>query len=128
MKNLFTLSLIVLLSNFSLTAQNLIEGGISNENGKSLTATITLENEQKAQFSKMIQTDEDGYFMIDDLANGNYQLIVEHSAYKTITIDNFEFPRDSDQILGLTMENLENTEITIARNIPENNTSIAVHK
>jgi len=71
MKNLFTLLLIGLLSNLTLTAQNMIEGGISTDTGENvIAAKVTLENEQDAQLSKSIQVDEDGYFMVEDLADG----------------------------------------------------------
>lgn len=126
MKNLITLLLIGLIGNFSLTAQNTIEGGINNESGEVLTATtITLENEQDVRLNKTIQTDEYGYFIMDDLADGQYRLVVENAAYKTISMDNFEFPRDTDQILGLTMESLENTDIMVVRNTPDKNNSLA---
>ncbi len=126
MKNLITLLLIGLLGNFSLTAQNTIEGGISNESGESLTATtITLENEQDVRLTKTIQTDADGYFIVDDLADGQYRLVVEHATYKTISMDNFEFPRDTDQVLGLTMEPLENTDIIVVRNTPDKHNCLA---
>jgi len=126
MKNLIILLLIGLLGNFSLTAQNTIEGGISNESGEGLTAvTIILENEQDAELNKTIQTDEYGYFIVDDLVDGRYQLVVENEAYKTISIDNFEFPRDSNQVLGLTMKALNDEEPIMVRNIPGNNVGLA---
>jgi len=126
MKNLFILLLIGLFSNFSLTAQNMIEGGISNELGEVLTtATITLENEEDDHLNKTIQTDEYGYFIMEGLVDGSYRLIVEHTTYKTISMDNFEFPRDTDQILGLTMEPLNDAAPTIVKNSPDNNNSIA---
>ena len=129
MKNLFTVLLIGLLTNLSLTAQSMIEGGISAETGETLTAaTITLENENDADLNKSIQLDEDGYFIVEGVADGNYRLVVEKTAFKTITMDNFVFPRDNEQILGLVMEStqpLKNSEITIARNTPKNRISIA---
>lgn len=126
MKNLITLLLIGLLGNFSLTAQNMIEGGISNESGEGLTAvTITLENEQDVRLTKTIQTDDYGYFIMDDLADGHYRLVVEHATYKAISMDNFEFPRDTDQILGFTMEAKENTDIIVVRNTPNKNNGLA---
>ncbi len=126
MKKLFTLLLIGLLGNFSLSAQNAIEGGITNKAGEGLTeVSITWENTEDAYLNKTIQTDEFGYFMMDDLADGTYRLVVTNATHKTISMDNFEFPRDANLILGLTMESLNETDTAIVRSTPDNNTNIA---
>ncbi len=108
MKNLSTLLLIVLLSNLSISAQSMIEGSIMNAKGESLVATnITMEHSTNAQLNKVIVTDENGYFFVDNLADGAYSLIVENIDYQTLLMDGFQFPKDTDKVIGLTMESLE---------------------
>jgi len=86
----------------------MIEGGISNELGESLVlTTITLEHQQDVTLNKTMLTDAYGYFIMDDLADGNYRIIIEKNTFETITLDNFEFPRDKDKVLGLTMKSLD---------------------
>jgi len=126
MKKVFNLLLIGVFANFSLFAQSMIEGGISNEAGESLiAATITLVNEQNVQLNKTIQTDEYGYFVIEDLTDGNYQLVVEHVDYESLAIHNIVFPRDTDQVLGLEMEasrTFKEVEVRVVRNMPDDST------
>lgn len=125
MKNLSTLLLIVLLGNLSLSAQNMLEGSILNTQGESIVATnILMEHSTNTQLNKVITTDENGYFFLEDLADGRYTLIIENTDYQKLSMNNFEFPRDTDKVVGLTLENLEiltATDIMTKRNEPKNN-------
>lgn len=125
MKNLSTLLLIVLLGNLTLSAQNMIEGSIMNAQGESLEATnITMKHSANADLNKVITTDENGYFFLEGLADGAYTLIIENAAYQKVSMDNFEFPRDTDKVIGLTMESVEvliPTELTTKRNVGKHN-------
>jgi len=108
MKNLSILLLIALLGNLSLTAQNMIEGSIMNAEGESLVATmVTMQHATDVQLNKAITTDENGYFFLENLADGSYTLIVENVDYQNLLMDDFQFPRDTDKVVGLTLENLD---------------------
>ena len=125
MKKLSTLLLIVLLGNLSLTAQNMLEGSIANAEGESLVATvITMQHETDTQLTKTITTDENGYFFLDNLANGDYTLVIEHIGYQPLSMRAFQFPRDTDKVVGLTLENLDvfiPIELTTKRNDRKDN-------
>ena len=129
MKNLSVLLLIVLLGNISIAAQSTIEGSIMNAKGESLqSAVVTMQHTKDVELNKAITTDENGYFIMDDLVDGDYILVVENADYQTLLIDNFEFPKDADKVVGLTLENLElltPTDITTKRNAPKNNIAVA---
>ncbi|MFK7978498.1 MAG: carboxypeptidase-like regulatory domain-containing protein [Saprospiraceae bacterium] len=125
MKKISTLLLIALLVNLSLTAQNMLEGSIMNAEGESLVATvITMQHATDAQLTKAITTDENGYFFLDNLANGAYTLVVENIGYQTLSMSDFQFPRDTDKVVGLTLENLDvliPTVLTTKRNDQKDN-------
>lgn len=129
MKNLSALLLIVLLGNLSLSAQSMIEGSITNAQGESVVATVvTIQHKIETELNKTITIDESGYFIIENLADGTYSLAVENVVYQTILIDNLEFPRDTDKVLGLTLENLNEltpTDVFTKRNTPKNNVAIS---
>lgn len=129
MKNLSVILLIVLLGNVSLAAQSTIEGSIRNTKGESLqSAVVTMQHATDKQLDKAITTDENGYFIMDNLADGEYALVVEDADYQILLVDNFQFPKDADKIVGLTLENLEllmPTDITTKRNEPKNNVDVA---
>ena len=132
MKNLFVFLLLGLFANFSLTAQNMIEGGISNEIGESLILTsITLEHKQDATLNKTMITDEYGYFIMDNLVDGNYRIVVEKNTFETITLDNFEFPRDKDIVLGVTMKSIDTLaykENTVVRQLSKKGAFVELYK
>jgi len=132
MKNLFVFLLLGLFANFSLTAQNMIEGGISNEIGESLILTsITLEHKQDATLNKTMLTDEYGYFIMDNLVDGNYRIVVEKNTFETITLDNFEFPRDKDIVLGVTMKSIDTLaykENTVVRQLSKKGAFVELYK
>ena len=125
MKKLSTLLLIALLGNLSLTAQNIIEGSIMNAQGESLVATvIKMQHATDTAFNKAITTDENGYFFLEDLANGDYTLVIENIGYQPLSMSDFQFPRDTDKVVGLTLENLDvfvPTELTTKRNDRKDN-------
>lgn len=121
MKNITILSLLVLMINGALFAQNVIEGSISNEAGEILAATtITLQNLDNDRLTKVMTTDEEGYFIMENMADGQYQLEVTSIGYERSVIANFEFPRDTDQIVGLTLTATEMIMPT-AKNLDQNN-------
>lgn len=129
MKNLSVLLLIVLLGNVSIAAQSTIEGSIMNTKGESLqSVVVTMQHTTDEELNKAITTDENGYFIVDNLIDGEYVLVVEDVDYQTLSIDNFQFPKDADKVVGLTVENLElltPTDITTKRNAPKNNIAVA---
>ncbi len=129
MKNLSVLLLIALLGNISVAAQSTIEGSIMNAKGESLqSAVVTMQHATDAQLNRAITTDENGYFIVDNLTDGEYVLVVENADYQTLSIDNFQFPKDADKVVGLMVENLElltPTDITTKRNEPKNNVDVA---
>lgn len=129
MKNLSALLLIVLLGNLALSAQSMIEGSITHAQGESVVATVvTMQHKTDAELSKTITIDGSGYFIMEDLADGAYSLAVENMEYQPVIIDNFEFPRDTDKVLGLTLENLNEltpTDVFTKRNTPKNNVAIS---
>lgn len=132
MKNLSILLLIILLGNLSISAQNMIEGSIMNAQGESLVATnITMEHSTDTQLNKTITTDENGYFFLDNLADGVFTLVVENADYQLLSMNDFQFPRDRDKVVGLTLESLEvlfPTELTTKRNERKNDiTSSSVY-
>lgn len=105
MKNLLSLILIVALTNFSLTAQSLLEGSISTNNGTAITAaTVVLHHLNDENLTKVLTIDETGYFILEDIPAGTYKLEVTNTEYEPIIVDNFQFPRDTDQVLGLSFD------------------------
>ena len=127
MKNLAIIFLVSLVSLFSLSAQSVLEGSISNRQGESLTAVnvkfIHLTNQQ---LSQTVNTDEDGYFFMEQLADGAYELEISHQQYGTVIMENFEFPRDTDQVLGLQLEEIQVTTPTVrAEHHTPNHVSVA---
>lgn len=128
MRNLLSLILIVALTNFNLSAQSLLEGSISTEDGATITtATIVLHNLENKDLSKELTLDETGYFILEGIKAGAYKLEVTNTDYTPIIVDNFEFPRDTDQILGLSFDQplLTNTTVNAdTRNTPEDNLSL----
>ena len=127
MKNLAIIFLVSLVSLFSLSAQSVLEGSISNRQGESLTAVnvkfIHLTNQQ---LSQTVNTDEDGYFFMEQLADGAYELEISHQQYGTVIMENFEFPRDTDQVLGLQLEEIQVTTPTVrAEQHTPNHVSVA---
>lgn len=129
MKNLSALLLIVLLGNVALSAQSMIEGSITNVQGESVVATVvTMQHQTDAKLSKTITIDESGYFIMDNLADGFYSLAVENSDYEPVLITDFQFPRDTDKVLGLTLESLKvlaPTDILTKRNAPKDNIAVS---
>ena len=99
MKNFVTLFLLLLVANFSISAQSMIEGTILNKNGDGVPdVTILIKHTAKAEFAQVVQTDDNGYFMVDDLIDGNYELVAKTNNYETLLINDFQFPRDTDQV------------------------------
>jgi len=129
MKNLLTLILIVALTNFSLTAQSLLEGSISINDGTSITATtVVLHHLNNEELTKVFQVDETGYFLLENIQAGAYSLEVVNADYEPIIVDNFQFPRDTDQVLGLSFEQPILTNPTVnadTRNTPEDHATLA---
>ena len=129
MKNLLSLILIIALTNFSLTAQSLLEGSISTENGTTITSTtVVLHHLNNEDLTKVLTVDETGYFLLENIEEGAYQLEVTNADYEPILVNNFQFPRDSDQVLGLSFEQplmMNPTVNADTRNTPEDNLSIA---
>ncbi len=129
MKNLLSFVLIIALTNFSLTAQSLLEGSISNNDGTTLTsATVVLHHVNNENLSKTLIVDESGYFILEDIPAGTYKLEISNSDYESIIVDNFQFPRDTDQVLGLSFEQPILTNPTVntdTRNTPEGHVSLA---
>ena len=115
MKNYPIFLLVFLLSNFSLLSQSMIEGSISDENGGAdLVATITMHHLSDSSLTIEMSADEDGYFIMENIGDGEYWLEVSKTNYETIKIPHFQFPRDRDKIMGLMM--IENGRInTIVR-------------
>lgn len=114
MKNFVTLFLLLLVANFSISAQSMIEGTILNENGDGVPdVTILVKHTAKTEFAQVVQTDDNGYFMVNDLIDGNYELVAKTNNYETLLINDFQFPRDTDQVVGLTLENLITSSPTV---------------
>ena len=86
----------------------MIEGSIMNAEGESLVSTnIRMEHSTDAQLNKVVTTDENGYFFLDNLVDGTYTLVVENIDYQILSMNDFQFPRDTDKVVGLTLESLE---------------------
>ena len=129
MKKISTLLLIVLLGNLSLSAQSMIEGSITNTKGENVVATvITMQHQTDAELTKTITVDESGYFIMNNLADGVYSLAVENADYEPVLIADFQFPRDTDKVLGLTLKSsdvLNPTDIFTKRNTPKDNVAVS---
>lgn len=123
MKNLLSFILIIALTNFSLTAQSLLEGSISTNDGTSITATtVVLHHLENENLTKVLQVDDTGYFILDNIQEGAYSLEVVNANFEPIIVDNFQFPRDTDQVLGLNFEQPLLTNPTVnndTRNTPK---------
>ena len=105
MKDYLITGLLLLITTFSTIAQSTIEGSITDQMGTDLAGiTVAMINQNNPEWSRSLSTDETGYFIIDHLIAGNYQLEIADPNYETVTIKHFEFPRDNEQVLGLTLE------------------------
>lgn len=112
MKNYPILLFVFVLLNAQLSAQSLLEGSITNENGSDITtATVKLHHNSDKNLTIESQIEE-GYFFLENIANGEYWLEVSANNYEPIIIEHFKFPQDSDTVMGLTMSALEQNEKT----------------
>lgn len=110
MKNYSTLLFIFLLVNFHLSAQNLLEGSITNENGIDITvATVQLHHITNEALTVEMEVGQDGYFIMENIVDGNYWLEVTAEDHESVVIDNFSFPQDNNKVMGLRMNSLDNT-------------------
>lgn len=110
MKNYSTLLFIFLLVNFHLSAQNLLEGSITNENGIDITvATVQLHHITNEALTVEMEVGQDGYFIMENIVDGNYWLEVTAEDHESVVIDNFNFPQDNNKVMGLRMNSLDNT-------------------
>jgi hypothetical protein len=111
MKNILTFILILMIGNFSLNGQSRIEGSISDENGKVMAAVaITIKNSTNPALTKQFTSDQNGYFIAEGIIDGNYLIEITSENYKTITLRNFNFPRDTDQVMGVTLHEKKKVE------------------
>lgn len=110
MKNYSTLLFVFLLMNFHLSAQSLLEGSITNENGIDLTtATVQLHHLTDEALTVEMEVGQDGYFIMDNIVDGNYWLEVIAENHESVVINNFNFPQDSDKVMSLSLNSLEHT-------------------
>lgn len=108
MKNFLTYLFIISVTNFSIMAQSQIEGNIMTEEGEMPNRiTVSLINQHQSELHQNISTDEEGYFFVNNVADGAYKLVVEAPNYESIVISNIRFPQDNDQVFGLTLEKVK---------------------
>ena len=108
MKHPFLVLILAMFATFSLKAQNSIEGAITLENGIAATnVRIALHHNSNSTLSKEWEVDESGYVVMEDIADGDYHLVVTKENYEPILIENFRFPKDNDSVFGLMMKELK---------------------
>ncbi|MEM1124760.1 MAG: carboxypeptidase-like regulatory domain-containing protein [Bacteroidota bacterium] len=129
MKNRLSLLLILMLGINTLFAQSTLEGSISDVQGTTISsATITLRNINNKAHSKVSLVNATGYFILEDIENGAYTLEVTNEDYEPIIVQNLEFPRDTDQVVGLSFEAsslAHSTATANNKNKSEENASLA---
>ncbi|MEM6317561.1 MAG: carboxypeptidase-like regulatory domain-containing protein [Bacteroidota bacterium] len=107
MKNL-SLYFTFVFSSLSLVAQSSLEGSIYDTDGEPIAAaTVFLRPASSAFTTLEITTDESGYFFIENIEDGEYELVTTSKTYDTVRVQHFEFPKDTDQVVGLILEKKE---------------------
>lgn len=94
MKKFIQLLAILLVSSSFLTAQS-IDGRVIDAKGKGIFyATVAVHAAQDSSIVKGESTDDEGYFKIDNLEEGNYYLQVSMLGYKDNVGASFSFPNE----------------------------------
>lgn len=96
------LTLFIFLSFQSIQAQSSFSGKVTDDQNKPVFfATIALYKADST-FAKSASTDDDGYFKIEDIKDGNYYVEVSMLGYQTQS-QNLEFPKNNGNRLDITL-------------------------
>ncbi len=102
-KIIFTLSLILCI--FTTYAQNsVIKGNIKDKVSETpiIGAVVSMLTDNK--LSDGVQSDENGNFILNNIAPGRYQLVIEYIGYKGTTIPNILVTSGKESIIDVGLE------------------------
>lgn len=103
-------NVLLLLVMTTTYAQNTIEGKVNDE----LTdGPIVFANIYLPQLEKGTTTDENGLFMLSNLPNGNYKMIVSFIGYETLSL-NIIVPKSETLMIALSPSVIEIEEVIIS--------------
>jgi len=85
-------------------SQHRLSGTVSESGGAEIYfATIALYNQLDSVLYNGTTTDEQGYFELENIKNGTYYLEARMLGYKSITIENLNFPTTKEQKISLVL-------------------------
>lgn len=92
MKNIALLTIFTIFS-LSLIAQNTITGIVTEDNGKPIFyATVAIYNASDSSLVKAESSDDSGYYIINNIEEGEYYLTASMLSFTDQTINNISFP------------------------------------
>jgi len=105
MKKLLFFILALLCSFTTNFAQSEIAGTVySSESIEICCASVTLYSQSDGSLIKVITTDEDGYFELTGIEDGEYFLEASWSGYTTASINHLRFPAHHHKVVSLSFE------------------------
>ena len=114
MKFHYQLLVAILFATSSLIGQSKISGTINNHQNEGIYfATIALYQQSDSSLVKGTATDEEGFFIIDNIKDGTYFLETSMLGFATTKVKNLNFPADNGKEITLTLSEDATTLSTV---------------
>ena len=127
MKTLTNIFFALMLFVTGLNATNSISGTITDDQGNGIYySTILLYSVEDSCIVKLATTDENGYYKIDDIENGDYYVAATILSHNSSFSENFSFPKKNNSKVNLSLEpiDIELPLIEVIGKRPQKNISV----
>lgn len=105
MKSFLIFMLASLCAYATIFAQSEISGSVYSSASIGICcATVTLYSQSDGSLIKEITTDEEGYFELIQIEEGDYFLEASWADFTTARINNLRFPAHHDKVVSLSFE------------------------